>query len=109
MDKFIRELSPTPNRFGRELAEPLLCYLYQDDSKAAAFGQIVYLEEVHLIVERFQVVAWISLPLIAWYMWHLEPVRKGFLLNLSSEEGVIVVSHPLGSDDKIFNPCSQLV
>ena len=72
-------------------------------------GQIVRLEEVHLIVERVQVVMWTSLSLIAWYVWHLKPVKKGFLLNLSSEGGVIVISHPLGSDDKVFNPCSQLV
>ena len=67
------------------------------------------MEEVHLIVERIQVVAWISFSLVAWYLGHLESMRKRLLFNLLSEEGVIVISHPIGSDGKVFNPFSQLV
>ena len=84
-------------------------YLCQGNSKVAAFGQVVHLEEVHLIVERVQVVVWISLPLVAWYLGHLKLAGKGFLLNLLCKRGVIVFPYLFGSDDKVFNMSSQLV
>ena len=105
-DKFIGELNPTLDRIGWELLKPFLCYLRQGDSEAATFGQITYLEEVHLIIERIQVIVWISFSLITWYLWHLESVGKGFLLNFSSKGGVIVITHSFGPEGQVFNPCS---
>ena len=74
-----------------------------------AFSQIVYLEEVHLIIERVQMVAWICLPLIASYMGHLESRRKGLFLNLPSEGRMIIIPYLLSSDDKVFDASSQLI
>ena len=86
--------------------ESFLCCLCQGDSEAAAFSQVIHLEEVHLIVEHVQVFAWISLPLIARYLGHLESGGKGLLLNLPSEGRIIIVPYLLSSDGKVFNASS---
>ena len=108
-DEFVRELGPTPDWVGRELVEPLLCYLCQGDNKASVFGQVVHLEEIHLIVERVQVVTWINLPLIAWYLGHLESMRKRLFLNLPSEGRVIIIPYLFSLDGEVFNTSSQLI
>ena len=48
-----------------------------------------------MIVERIQVVTWISFPLIARYLEHFESRRKGLFLNLLSERRMVVVSYLL--------------
>ena len=85
------------------------CYFCQGDREAAAFSHVVHLEEIHLIVERIQVIAWISLPLIARYLGHLESGRKGIFFNLLSEGRMIIVPYLLSSDDKVFDASSQLI
>ena len=86
--------------------EPFLCYLCWGDSEVATFIQVVHLEVVHLIVECIQVVVWISLPLITWYLGHLKSRRKMLFPNLPSEKRMIIIPYLLSSDDKVFNKSS---
>ena len=61
------------------------------------------MDEVYLIIECIQVVVWISLPLVARYLRHLEYGRKGFFLDLLSDGRMIIVPHFLSSNGKVFD------
>ena len=72
----------------------------QGDSEAMTFSQVVHLEDVYLNVECVQVVAWISLSLVARYFGHFESRRRGLFLNLLSEGRMIIVPYLFNSDEK---------
>ena len=61
-----------------------------------------------MIVERIQVIAWISFPFVAWYLGHLESGRNELFFNFLSEGRMIVISYLLSSDNKVFDASSQL-
>ena len=78
----------------------------QSNDEATTFSQVVHLEEVHLIIERVQVVEWIGLPLVAQYLGYFKSGRNGLFLNLSSEGRMVVVSYLLSLDGQVFDAFS---